>query len=136
VDTLSAIAKLLRFFMGIPPGSKIEAVKQLQHAMNEGNITRAEAHFYLAKNLRNYDQDYERALAVVTPLTEQYPANPLFALLRGDLYAKLGRKEPAAEWFRKAAALPLRDADCQKRVRDLARSALTALGSAFAAPAE
>jgi tetratricopeptide (TPR) repeat protein len=134
VDTLSGVARILRFFMGIPGGSKKDGVKQLERAMNNGTLARAEARFYLAKNLRNYDQNYEGALAVITPLTEQYPANPLFALLRGDLYAKLARKESAAEWFRKAAAMPLHDAECQKRVRELARSALAALGPSYAAP--
>jgi hypothetical protein len=134
VDTLSTAARVLRFFMGIPGGSKKEGVKELERAMESGTLTRAEARFYLAKNLRNYDQDYERALSVITPLTEEYPANPLFALLRGDLYAKLARKEPAAAWFRKAAEKPLHDAECQKRVRDLARSAIAALGPSFVAP--
>jgi hypothetical protein len=132
VDTLSAAAKILRFFMGIPGGNKKDGLKQLERAMNEGTLTRATARFYLAKNLRNYDQNYERALAVITPLTEQYPANPLFALLRGDLYAKLARKEQAAAWFRKAAALPLRDAECLRRVQALARAAFAALGPGYA----
>lgn len=134
VDTLSTVARVLRFFMGIPGGSKKEGVKELERAMDSGTLTRAEARFYLAKNLRNYDQDYERALSVIAPLTEEYPANPLFALLRGDLYAKLARKEPAAARFRKAAEKPLHDAECQKRVRDLARSAIAALGPSFVAP--
>ena len=134
VDTLSAVARILRFFMGIPGGSKKDGLKQLERAMTQGTLSHVEARFYVAKNLRNYDLDYERALAVVAPLTEQYPANPVFALLRGDVYAKLGRKEEAAEWFRNAAALPLRDADCQRRIHELARAALAALGPAFSTP--
>jgi tetratricopeptide (TPR) repeat protein len=134
VDTLSAVARILRFFMGIPGGSKKDGLKQLERAMTQGTLARVEARFYLAKNLRNYDQDYERALTVVAPLTEQYPANPVFALLRGDIYAKLGRKESAAEWFRKAAALPVRDARCRPRIQELARAALAALGPSFSAP--
>ncbi len=120
--------------MGIPGGSKKDGLKQLERAMTQGTLSHVEARFYVAKNLRNYDLDYERALAVVAPLTEQYPANPVFALLRGDVYAKLGRKEEAAEWFRNAAALPLRDADCQRRIHELARAALAALGPAFSTP--
>jgi tetratricopeptide (TPR) repeat protein len=134
VDTLSAVARILRFFMGIPGGNKKDGFRQLERAMTQGTLSRVEARFYLAKNLRNYDQDYERALTVVAPLTEQHPANPVFALLRGDLYAKLGRKEQAAEWFRKAAALPVRDAECQRRIPELARAALAALGPAFSTP--
>ena len=39
VDTLSALAKMLRFFMGIPGGSKRDGVRQLEKAMTEGEIT-------------------------------------------------------------------------------------------------
>src|SRR5207253_6287962 len=39
VDTLSAIAKILRFFMGIPGGSKREGMRQLELAMEKGEIT-------------------------------------------------------------------------------------------------
>ena len=97
LDTLSAGAKILRFFMGIPGGSKKDGLRQLERAMQQGVLAGPEARYYLAKNLRNYDKDYEHALAVITPLTEQFPSNALFALLRGDLSAKLNRKEPAAE---------------------------------------
>ena len=128
VDTLSGLAKILRFFMGIPGGSKKDGVKQLERVMTVGVLSRAEARFYLAKNLRNYDRDYERALAVIEPLVQQYPSNPIFQLLRGDLYAKLDRKEQAAECFRAAAALPLRDPQCAQRIQDLVRASLAALG--------
>src|SRR5216683_5782872 len=39
VDTLSAIARILRFFMGIPGGSKQDGVRLLQHAIDEGVLT-------------------------------------------------------------------------------------------------
>jgi tetratricopeptide (TPR) repeat protein len=104
VDTLSGIARVLRFFMGIPGGSKEEGIRQLQHAIREGQLTPAEARFYLAVNLLNYDQRYEEALKVVGPLVEKYPENPTFLLLRGDLYAKLGRKPLAEASYRSASA--------------------------------
>lgn len=135
VDTLSAMARILRFFMGIPGGSKEEGVRQLHHAMAEGSIARVEARFYLARNLRNYDRDYERALVVLAPLNEQYPSNPFFTLHRGDLLAKLGRKEQAAEWYRKAAALAPRDPEWSRKIHDLAAAALASLGPEFSSPA-
>ena len=135
VDALSGIAKLLRFFMGIPGGSKKNGFKQLERAMTQGTLARAEARFYLAKNLRNYDRDYARTLTVLAPLTEHYPANPFFALLRGDLNAKLARNEGAALWYRKAAALPLRDAACHQRIQELVAAGLAALGPQSAPPA-
>jgi hypothetical protein len=133
VDTLSAIAKFLRFFMGIPGGSKREGVRQLEKAMTEGVITSVEARFYLARNLRNYDRDYQRAFGVLAPLVEQYPANPLFQLAMGDLNAKLNRKEKAAAHYRAAAALPIHDPACRARIERLVRDSLAALGQPVSA---
>jgi hypothetical protein len=129
-DTLSAAARVLRFFMGIPGGSKQEGIRQLERAIAEGALTPPEARFYLAINLHNYDQQYQRALDVAGPLVERYPSNPLFQLILGDLYAKLGRIAPAAEHYRAAAALPVGDPECRARIRDLARASLTAVGAA------
>lgn len=128
VDTLSAMARVLRFFMGIPGGSKTEGVKQLREAAAEGQLTSQVAAFYLAANLLYYDQQYERALAVITPLAEKYPANPIFRLIEGDCYAKLARREQAIQNYRAAAALPVEDAECARRVQELARESLAAQG--------
>ena len=127
VDTLSALARILRFFMGIPGGSKQEGVRLLEHAISQGVLTPSVARFYLALNLHRYDQQYERALIVITPLTEQYPSNPLFQLARGDLFAKLGRKEQALLCYRAASAALIRDPECQSRVQQLVRSSIAAL---------
>src|SRR3984893_705776 len=86
VDTLSAVARVLRFFMGIPGGSKQEGVRLLERAIADGILTPNLASFYLALNLHRYDMQYEKALGVISPLAEKYPANPLFQLARGGLY--------------------------------------------------
>ena len=127
IDTLSAAARVLRFFMGIPGGTKKEGVRQLHQAIAEGVLVPPAARFYLAINLHNYDQQYERALDVITPLIEKYPSNALFQLARGDLLAKLGRKEKARECYRAAAAAPMDDPDCRQHVQELVRSSLAAL---------
>jgi tetratricopeptide (TPR) repeat protein len=134
-DTLSAAARVLRFFMGIPGGSKQEGIRQLEHAIGDGNLTPAEARFYLALCLHNYDQKYERALEIAGPLVAKYPSNPLFQLIRGDLYAKLGRKEQAAECYRAAAVLPVRDPECRAHIQDLVRASLAAIGADASASA-
>jgi tetratricopeptide (TPR) repeat protein len=128
VDTLSSLARILRFFMGIPGGSKQDGVRLLEHAIAQGLLTSSVARFYLALNLHRYDQQYEKALAVLTPLVEKYAENPLFQLARGDLYAKLGRKQQALACYRAASALPLQDTECQTHVRELARASIVALG--------
>jgi tetratricopeptide (TPR) repeat protein len=127
VDTLSSMAKVMRFFMGIPGGNKEEGIRLLHRAVEEGELSPAEAQFYLAINLHNYEQRYEEALRSITPLAEKYPENPLFAMARGDLLAKLGRKEQARMSYATAKAGKLDDAECQRRVDALLRESLAAL---------
>ena len=131
VDTLSGIARVLRFFMGIPGGSKEEGIRQLQKAINEGQLSPSLARFYLALDLHNYDQKYEEALQVISPLVEKYPENPVFQLMRGDLCAKLDRKAQAEASYRAAAAAAakLTDTDCRKKINTLVDESLAALNS-------
>jgi hypothetical protein len=124
-DALSAIAKVLRFIMGIPGGSKREGIKQLEIGMSRGELIAPEARFYYARNLRTYDQKYEEALAIAAPLVERYPHNPIFLLMVGNLNAELGRKEKAAASFRAAGQLPIRDSACAERVRKVAEMFLS-----------
>jgi tetratricopeptide (TPR) repeat protein len=128
VDTLSSLARILRFFMGIPGGSKQEGVRLLEQAAAQGVLTSNIARFYLALNLHRYDQQYEKALSVLAPLVEKYPANPLFQLARGDLYAKLGRKQQALACYRAGGAAVVQNAECQSRMRELVRTSIEALG--------
>jgi len=129
VDTLSAMAKVLRFFMGIPGGDKRVGLRQLEIAATKSEMVQTEARFNMAKNLRNYDFDYARAATTAAPLTSEFPENPLFLLLVGDIAAKLGHKDEAAARFRAAAAAPVEDAKCAGRVQQTVREALVALGA-------
>ncbi len=130
VDTLSTLARMLRFFMGIPGGSKQEGIQLLQRAIREGQLTPAIARFYLAINLHNYDQRYEDALQVITPLVQQYPGNPIFLLAQGDLYAKLGRNSQALEAYRAATvATGSCDPGWRKKIELLAGVSITAVSN-------
>jgi hypothetical protein len=126
VDTLSAMAKVLRFFMGIPGGDKRVGLRQLEIAATKAEMVQIEARFNMAKNLRNYDFDYARAATTAAPLTSEFPENPLFLLLVGDIAAKLGHKDEAAARFRAAVAGPMEDAKCAERVQQIVREALDA----------
>ena len=127
IDTLSAAARVLRFFMGIPGGSKKEGIRQLQEAIEEGVLVPPEARFYLAINLHNYDQQYERALEIIGPLVKKYPSNALFQLAQGDLFAKLGRKELARDSYLAASRADVSDTECRRHVQELAEASLAAL---------
>jgi tetratricopeptide (TPR) repeat protein len=128
VDTLSAMAKILRFFMGIPGGDKREGLRQLEIASTKGELTQAEARFNMAKSLRNYDRDYARAEHAAAPLLTQHPENCNFLLLAGDIEQKLGHTEEAAAKFRAAAVASWEEAACAERAQKLARESLATLG--------
>ena len=128
VDTLSTIARVLRFFMGIPGGTKEEGIRQLRLAMEHGQLTAASARFYLAMDLHNYDQKFEQALELITPLVEEYPDNAIFRLARGDLYGKLGKKPQAIANYRAAMEKQSADGECRKKIEKLARQGLAAQG--------
>jgi tetratricopeptide (TPR) repeat protein len=132
VDTLSSAARVLRFFMGIPGGSKEDGIRKLQRAIAEGELTSADARFYLAINLHNYDQRYEEALQVIIPLVQRYPENPLFLLAEGDLYAKLGRKALALASYRAAASAAgnLADLECRRRLEWLVQQSMAPISAA------
>ena len=65
---------------------------------------------------------------MATPLVEKYPENPIFRLVRGDLYGKLGRKELAIADYRAAAAAQINDTACQKKIAQLVKESLAAQG--------
>jgi len=133
VDSLSSIVKMLRFFMGIPGGNKTEGIKQIRIGIERGVLTPVEARFYLARNLRNYDQQYAEAISVGEPLTARYPKNPVFLLLLGNLNAELSRNVKAAEYFQAVLQLPPPApncsgcASCAERTRVIAQSFLDTL---------
>lgn len=127
VDTLSAMAKILRFFMGIPGGDKREGLRQLEIASTQGELTQAEARFHMARSLRNYDRDYARAEKAVAPLVAQYPGNCVFLLQAGDIEQKLGHTEEAAAKFRAAAEAPWEESACADKAHHLATEALATI---------
>ncbi len=129
VDTLSAMARVLRFFMGIPGGDKRVGIQQLRTAMEQGELTSVEARFYLAKNLRTYDFQYAQAADVLAPLVREYPENPVFLLLLGNLDAELARNESAAAYFRSAEQIAATGGACSERVSELARQFLSTISA-------
>jgi hypothetical protein len=127
IDTLSAIARMLRFFMGLPGGNKQEGIRQMRIGIEHGAFISVDSRFYLARNLRTYDERYDDALAAAEPLAERYPRNPVFLLLAGNLNAELRRNAKAADYFHAAQNSQVPDADCAARTREVASSFLATL---------
>jgi tetratricopeptide (TPR) repeat protein len=133
VDSLPAAVKILRLFMGIPGGDRNEGIREMQVGIDCGSLSRVLMRFYLAKNLRTFDQQYQNAAAVAGPLVARYPDNPVFLLLLGNLNAELNRREKAAQYFRAAMQSPALKGDCAfcsecaSHVREIANSFLAEL---------
>jgi hypothetical protein len=127
IDTLSGLVKVLRFFMGIPGGSKEEGIRQLESAMNGGGLTAVEARFYLAKNLCKYDLQYERAATILEPLTRQYPRNAIFDLFLANFNMKLNRNDTATPRLHAAIDQSCCEITCANHVRAVASSMLATM---------
>lgn len=113
VDTLSTFVKMLRFFMGIPAGNKAQGLRQMQVGIERGTLLSVDTRFYMARNLRTFDLDYQKALQYAEPLTVRYPGNPLFLLLAGNLNVELGRDAQAAKYFDAVLDLQPASSTCQ-----------------------
>src|SRR5271163_1061105 len=136
VDSLSTTVKILRFFMGIPSGSRTEGIRQMQIGIDRGVVTPVEMRFHLARNLRTFDYQYQRAIVVAQPLVERYPGNPIFQLLLGNLNAEMGRPVKTAEYFQAALKIASQPATadccsacpscptCSTHVREIAQAFL------------
>ena len=136
VDSLSTTVKILRFFMGIPGGSRMEGIRQMQIGIDHGVVTPVEMRFHLARNLRTFDYQYERAILVAQPLVERYPGNPVFLLLLGNLNAEMGRPVKTAQYLQAALKIANQPAatdccsvcpscpTCSTRVREIANAFL------------
>lgn len=127
IDSLSGIVKVLRFFMGIPGGNKEEGIRQMHVGIDHGVFLAVDSRFYLAKNLRTYDQRYADAIEIAEPLAARYPRNPVFLLLLANLNQQLGRQAKASGYFHAALALSPPYPACAARVHDLATASLDSL---------
>jgi len=101
VDTLSAIVKFLGFFIGLPGGNRVEGLKQLQFCAEKGDLARAEAKFYLAKNYsRPNERQFERSRQLFQELQSEYPNNPLWPMMVASLDCRMGHSEPCERGYR------------------------------------
>jgi len=101
VDTLSAIVKLLGFFIGLPGGDRAEGLRQLELCAAKGELARAEAKFYLAKNLsRPNERQFERSAQLFGELEREYPSNALWPMMVASLHCRMGHVEPCESGYR------------------------------------
>jgi tetratricopeptide (TPR) repeat protein len=126
VDTLPGIVKFLSMFIGLPSGSRAEGLKQLQLCAEKGELAKAEAKFYLAKDFsRTSERQYETSLRLFTGLQQEFPHNPLWPMLIGSLNYRLGRPQKGEAIYREVYKMTAgNNSEVNKAVHHAASQAL------------
>lgn len=71
-------AKLLRWLLLLPGGSRETGMEEMQRARTRGHLLRGEADYQLQILYRWYEQQPERAIELLEGLHRRYPHNPHF----------------------------------------------------------
>ncbi len=101
VDTLPTIVKLLRWMIGLPGGSRERGIQEIEYAAKNGQLTNAEALYYLAKDYsRSSEKQYARSLELFQQLRSKYPGNGLWTLMVGSLKIRMGHVEEGEALYR------------------------------------
>lgn len=101
VDTLSAIVKIIAWFIRLPGGSRFEGLRQLELCASQGEFARAEAKFYLAKDYsRANEGQYSKSIRLFEEMSREYPHNPLWPMLIGSLHSRIGQREQGEAIYR------------------------------------
>jgi tetratricopeptide (TPR) repeat protein len=101
VDTLPTIVKLLRWMIGLPGGSRERGIQEIEYAAKYGQLTNAEALYYLAKDFsRSNERQYSKSLELFQQLHSRYPANGLWTLMVGSLKIRMGSAEEGEALYR------------------------------------
>jgi tetratricopeptide (TPR) repeat protein len=105
VDTLPTIVKFLSIFIGLPSGSRDEGLKQMEKAATEGEMTKGEALFYLAKDYsRESERQYAKSLELFQKLADEYPHNPMWRLMVASLRLRLNQRAEGEAMYRQILA--------------------------------
>jgi tetratricopeptide (TPR) repeat protein len=129
VDTLSSIVKILSIFIGLPGGSRTEGLRELQLCAEKGELVRAEAKFYLAKDYsRNSEGQYEKSLRLFNELQQEFPHNPLWTMLAGSLHFRMSQPRKGEAIYREVyQSTAGRNSDVEIAVHKAATEALARL---------
>jgi hypothetical protein len=129
VDTLPAIVKFLSMFIMLPGGSRTEGLRQLQLCAEKGELGKAEAKFYLAKDYtRANERQYATSMRLFAELQQEFPCNPLWPMLIGSLHFRLEDRQKGEEIYREVLQSTAgKDSEVNKAVHQAASQALERL---------
>ena len=101
VDTLPTFAKLFRWILGLPGGSRTKGLQEMEYAAKYGELTRGEAKFYLAKDYsRSNEKQYAKSRELFQELQHEYPRNELWKLQIGSLQIRMGHAKEGEAIYR------------------------------------
>lgn len=89
-DIAPTVAKLFRWLLALPGGDKVEGMRQMLRARDQGQLVRGEADYQLHVIDLWYEKKFDDALVRLQDLRTRYPASPLFPQLVAevqDVYA-------------------------------------------------
>jgi tetratricopeptide (TPR) repeat protein len=84
-DVAPAAARFLRWLLLLPGGDKEQGLARMLRAQASGELLRGEADFQLHIIYLWYEKRSDTAIALLKDLQANYPRNPLFPLLVGDI---------------------------------------------------
>ncbi len=103
--TLPTYVRMLRFLIMLPGGDRELGLRQMEQAMEKGQLVNSEAKFHLAKNYsRPIDRQYDKSLELLRQLQHEYPHNPLWKLLAGSVELRMGNSKDGETLYQQAAA--------------------------------
>ena len=101
VDTLPTFAKLFRWVLGLPGGSRAKGLQEMEYAAKYGELASGEAKFYLAKDYsRSNEKQYAKSLQLFQELQREYPRNELWKLQAGSIEIRMGRAKEGEALYR------------------------------------
>ena len=98
VDIAPSFVRVLRLFLFLPGGSRVEGLKQIERAYNEGSLMSFPAAMLLMEIYATYEHRVGDAVKVGERLAREYPGNPDVEMSLAEIYAS-----PAVEDYGRAA---------------------------------
>jgi tetratricopeptide (TPR) repeat protein len=99
VDIAPSFVRVLRLFLFLPGGSRVEGLKQMEKAYREGSLFKYQAGMVLMEVYGTFEARPADGIAVGRQLTQLYPDNPQVQFDLAQLYLS-----PAVEDYRGAEA--------------------------------
>jgi tetratricopeptide (TPR) repeat protein len=95
VDIAPSFVRVLRLFLFLPGGNRVEGLKQVERAFNEGSLMSFPAGMLLMEMYATYEHRVDDAVRVGERLARDYPGNPDVEMQLAEIYASPGVEDYA-----------------------------------------